>query len=213
VWDAFAWQFVSLTWWLFFLLFADTKEREKIGEHAHKPIAIAFNMRSNLWLLSLILASFGAWNVWRQNCWDGASALLIVYFIALTLTLWHWRLFWVSHRFLLSFITAGLASVMAGVAVFSAAAFSVLSGFLLLPYACVQLFEAVYAWLFYKSNASKEIGSRDLGRFQERTERANANVFVLSQNPHLHIIPSNFQLPDQPRTLRDATKSQHLDWS
>jgi len=209
----FAWQFVSLTWWLSFLLFADTKEREKIGEHAHKPIAITFVLRSNLWLLSLVLASFGAWNVWRQYCWDGASALLVVYFIALILTLWHWRLFWVSHRFLLSFITAGLASILAGVAVFSAAAFSVLSGFLLLPYACVQLFETVHAWLFYKSNASKDIGSRDLGRFQERTERANANIFVLSQNPALHIIPSNFQLPNQLRTLGDTTKTTQLDWS
>jgi len=222
LWDVLCWAFLAGFFWLWFLFFADAKEREKIWENTHTSFGPSFFARSILWLIVLMLSAFGAALVWRQKCWDKGVIVLLPYMLSL-LALWlAWRFFWVSHRFFASFIATLFAALFALFAALAAAEFSGFSAFALICFAIALFIEMFLVWVFYKSNRDRTIGSRDLGRFQQRTAHANANVFVLSQNPALHVIPSGFVVDPEPETFGEYINSDksarqerlnvQLDW-
>lgn len=187
-WHLVAWQFVGIACWLLYLVLSDTKEREKIAQSTTTVLSLQYRTRTVMWLGALCAGSLGAGLLWLRRGWGGAPGSLLLYFVLLFFTVIAWRQFWVVHRFLITAIASLVATLVALAATLAFLVQEPQSGLLLLPYVAVQGFETVYAWLFYRANREQIVGSRDVGRMQEPPTRANANSWILVQNPAQHIV-------------------------
>jgi hypothetical protein len=189
--------FIATTFFLLLLVISDRKEREVFSATTYKPLALSFKYHMLFWAFGLLALSSCLSRIengsvqWKTLWLYGGHATQILAAVA-------WNFYWNTHLMLWSFSLTLIAALLACTMTIVLFCISnVPAALCLAVWTAVLSFQAFHTWLFHKLNVDVHINNAEFGHFEEFHQRPNANRWILTQDPNLHVIPANFSLERQ----------------